>query len=106
MLKPPVWQPAQAVSGKPNAPENEIGAAGRQAETRLIPAAGEGDDLALRRERARAVTIRAFWLSAGFAPPSLRIEFYRGRRGRSPIYGLRSDMLGGLPRRKYPRNLF
>jgi hypothetical protein len=73
--------------------QNAVVAAPRQSRTppRLIPAAGEGDDLALRRERARATTIRDFWLAAGFAPPSLPIEFYRGRRGRSPIYGIRSD---------------
>jgi hypothetical protein len=40
--------------------------------------------------------IRAFWAAAGF--DNIRVEvFHAGGPRESPVYGVRSDMIGGLP---------
>ena len=59
-----------------------------------------GDDT-LRREGAHTLAerIRTFWIERGYASPSIVIEkIERLDKAFDPIFGVRSDMSGGLPR--------
>jgi hypothetical protein len=71
---------------------------GRQSKTprRLIRPADE--DLGWRREKDRAALIADFWLERG-ARVSVRVEPVSEHHG-ATIWGVRSDLLGGLPRQQ------
>ena len=70
-----------------------------QPETRLIRPPGEdGLTLNLRRERQNRDTIAAVCLGAGYLPTRFFFEPYR--LAGQTFYGLRSDMVSGLPRQR------